>query len=166
MSGEYSLEPAKDFMIQSTSLSKITNQGNGVVLFFIPDCVNIASKREINSFISLYENLLDLGFELIGVTSQCTNYMLIEFKKDNNIEFFMINDVHYDISRLYNVFSDFSNKPLRRTFIIDSEMRILKKFTNIEPLNHATIVYEWIKNYLNKNNNLHHGSTQMGEIGH
>jgi peroxiredoxin Q/BCP len=118
------------------SLSDLIGKKN-IVLYFYPKDFTKGCTIETKSFASAYNQLRNLGAEVIGVSSDDEETHR-KFASACGAEFPLVSDGDGSIRRLYDVKATLGLIPGRVTYIIDREGRIAHVFSSqLAPARHA-----------------------------
>ncbi len=132
---------------ENINLSEVISQYNRVILLFFHECVNLGCITEIKSFRNYYLKFKQIGCEIIGISTD-SKRNLKSFVTDLSLEFPMISDLNGMLSQKYGAlgknFGYLNPKSMRRTFVVDNNMKIMRYYDNIIPTSHADEVYNWI----------------------
>ena len=129
--------------------------GTKVILYFYPKDNTPGCTAEACNLRDNYQDLLDKGFKIIGVSADDEN-LHQNFTEKQGLPFPLIPDTEKKVILDYGVWGEkkFMGKTYfgiyRVTFIIDENGIILKIFTKVDTKNHTTQILKEFK--LNKNN--------------
>ena len=89
-----------------------------VVLFFFPRAFTVRCTEEVRNFRDHYEQLVSLGAELVGVSTDKSERNC-EFKKEEQLQFRLIGDDAHVLSERFGVVWPSTRMNRRVTFVID-----------------------------------------------
>jgi peroxiredoxin Q/BCP len=117
-------DKAPDFTLPSqlgdtVTLSEYLGKKN-VVLYFYPKDESLGCTREACTFRDSYEELTNLGAEVIGVSSQSVESHR-SFATHHGLPFILLSDAGNKVRQLYGVPSTLGIIPGRVTYIIDKK---------------------------------------------
>ncbi len=117
-------DKAPDFMLPSqmgdnVKLSEFLGKKN-VVLYFYPKDETPGCTREACTFRDSYEELTNLGAEVLGVSGQSVTSHK-SFATHYGLPFLLLSDVDNKVRKLYDVPSTMGLIPGRVTYIIDKQ---------------------------------------------
>ena len=121
-----------------------------LIIFFYPKDNTPGCTAESCNLSNNYGELLDQGFDVVGVSPDSVNSH-VKFKSKYNLKFDLIADVEKKISKLFGVFGPkkFMGREYdgihRTTFIIDEGGLIEKIFSKVDTKNHAQQILESYK---------------------
>jgi peroxiredoxin Q/BCP len=99
-----------------------------LVLFFYPKDHSPICTREACAFRDSYERFVDVGAEVIGVSSD-TSKEHLKFAKRNRLPFRLISDLDGSLRKAFGVPSAMGLLPGRTTYVIDKEGVVRLVFT-------------------------------------
>ncbi len=143
---------ALDFTLKNVDGEEIALsnfKGKKVVLYFYPKDDTPGCTKQACSFRDWYDDILDKGAVVIGVSPD-NNESHIKFKEKFNLPFFLLSDNEHEVAQMYgawgekNVYGKKSVGMLRTTFIIDEEGKIIKVFKKVDTKNHGEDVLKYI----------------------
>ena len=117
-------DKAPDFTLPSqmgdnVTLSEYLGKKN-VVLYFYPKDETPGCTKEACSFRDSYEELTNLGAEVLGVSGQSVESHK-SFATHHNLPFILLSDENNKVRKLYGVPSSLGLLPGRVTYIIDKQ---------------------------------------------
>lgn len=121
---------APDFSLMATDKKLHTlsqYRGQKVLLYFYPQAFTPGCTAQACSFRDEYSNLKNLGFTLLGVSTDELS-VLQSFTQSHRIPFPMLSDSSKKVSRDYQVLMPVIGKSNRVTFLINEEGIIKKTF--------------------------------------
>ena len=127
-------DAAPDFELKNqdgkrTSLSDFLEKKN-VVLYFYPKDETPGCTKEACSFRDSYEDFLELGAEVIGVSADSVDSHKA-FATNRRLPFILLSDPDHKVSKAYDVSgSMFGLIPGRETFVIDKKGIIRLRFSS------------------------------------
>ncbi len=139
---------AKDQFGNIINLS--TYNGNKVILYFYPKDDTPGCSAEACNLRDNYQDLLDKGFKIIGISADAEN-LHKKFTEKYNLPFPLIPDTEKKIILDYGVWGEkkFMGKTYdgihRITFIIDEKGIIQKIFTKVDTKNHTSQILKELK---------------------
>ena len=114
---------APDFSLESASGTKVSLSDfrgkKSVVLYFFPKDETIGCTREACGFRDRYEAFVQLGAEVIGVSSDSTEKHQ-QFVDHHRLPFTLLSDPRKEVRKLYGVPSSMLFLPGRVTYVIDT----------------------------------------------
>jgi peroxiredoxin Q/BCP len=143
-------DKAPDFTLPSQTGKKVTlSQFFGkknVVLYFYPKDESKGCTRQACEFRDKYEVYLDLGAEVIGVSSDDVKSHE-SFASEHNLPFILLSDTEKNVRKLYGVPSTFWIIPGRVTYIIDKKGIVRYVFSSqFQPKKHIPESISALKN--------------------
>lgn len=121
---------APDFSLMATDKKLHTlseYRGKKVLLYFYPQAFTPGCTAQACSFRDEYSKLKNLGFTLLGVSTDEIS-VLHSFTEKHKLPFPMLSDVSKKVSRDYQVLMPVIAKSNRVTFLIDEQGIIRKTF--------------------------------------
>ena len=121
-----------------------------LIIFFYPKDNTPGCTAESCNLSDNYEELLDQGFDVVGVSPDSVNSH-VKFKSKYNLKFNLIADVEKKMSKLFGVYGPkkFMGREYdgihRTTFVISEEGLIEKIFSKVDTKNHAQQILESYK---------------------
>ena len=121
-----------------------------LIIFFYPKDNTPGCTAESCNLSNNYEELLDQGFDVVGVSPDSVNSH-IKFKSKYNLKFNLIADVEKKMSKLFGVYGPkkFMGREYdgihRTTFVISEGGLIEKIFSKVDTKNHAQQILESYK---------------------
>lgn len=143
---------ALDFTLKNVDGKEIALsnfKGKKVVLYFYPKDDTPGCTKQACSFRDWYDDILDKGAVVIGVSPD-NNESHVKFKEKFNLPFFLLSDNEHEVAQMYgawgekNVYGKKSVGMLRTTFIIDEEGKIIKVFKKVDTKNHGEDVLKYL----------------------
>jgi peroxiredoxin Q/BCP len=125
-------------------------QGKKVVLYFYPKDDTSGCTAEACSFRDVYDDILETGAVVLGVSGDSVKSHG-NFKKKYNLPFHLLSDPERKVIEAYGALGEkkMYGKTylgiLRSTFIIDEKGRVAKVFPKVKPSEHAKEVLESLK---------------------
>jgi len=118
-----------------------------VVLYFYPKDNTPGCTAQACSFRDQYEDFIDLGAEVIGISSDSVASHQ-KFSKQYKLPFILLSDVNKKIRKLFGVPTGmFGLLPGRVTYVINKEGIITMVFDSMLATKHITKALEAIKKY-------------------
>ncbi len=118
-------------------------EGKKIILYFYPKNNTPGCTKQACNLRDNYKRLKELGFEIIGISSDSA-FSHQKFIKKQNLPFLLITDSDGSISKLYGVWRRFwFNK--RRTFIINEKGYIEYIIKNVNTKSHAEQILKILK---------------------
>lgn len=142
-------EKAPDFTLEDqngrqVSLHDFAGSKN-VVLYFYPKDFTMGCTAETKAFGENYDRILEMGAEVIGVSSDTTESHG-GFAKACGAKFPMLSDVDGKVRAAYGAKSSFGMLPGRVTFVIDKEGIVRHTFSSqMRPKQHIAEAVESLK---------------------
>ena len=121
-----------------------------LIIFFYPKDNTPGCTAESCNLSNNYEELLDQGFDVVGVSPDSVNSH-VKFKSKYNLKFNLIADVEKKMSKLFGVYGPkkFMGREYdgihRTTFVIGEGGLIEKIFSKVDTKNHAQQILESYK---------------------
>ena len=121
-----------------------------LIIFFYPKDNTPGCTAESCNLSNNYEELLDQGFDVVGVSPDSVNSH-VKFKSKYNLKFNLIADVEKKMSKLFGVYGPkkFMGREFdgihRTTFVISEGGLIEKIFSKVDTKNHAQQILESYK---------------------
>ena len=116
--------PAPNFELESKSGEKVSlsdfRDKKNVVLYFYPKDETMGCTREACGFRARYESFIELGAEVVGVSSDSPESHR-KFAEHHNLPFTLLSDPKKEIRKLYGVPSNMGFLPGRVTYVIDKQ---------------------------------------------
>jgi len=117
-------------------------KGKKIVLYFYPKDNTTGCTKEACSFRDVYDDLLDAGAVVIGISpdSQVSHK---KFSDKLTLPFYLLCDEDHKVAEIYGAWGEkkMYGKSymgiLRTTFIIDHDMNIVKVFKKVSPEGHG-----------------------------
>ena len=131
-------------------LSKLTPEY--IVIFFYPKDSTPGCTIEARGFNALLGQFNELNTLIIGISGGDESTKQ-KFCRKQELSLVLLSDSDFEVSKKYEVFGEkkFMGKVFdgihRQTFILDSERRIIKRFTRVSPKGHPEEVLEFIENH-------------------
>jgi thioredoxin-dependent peroxiredoxin len=108
-----------------------------VVVYFYPKDFTMGCTAETKSFGAEYDKLVEMGAEVIGISSDSTSSHA-RFANDCGAKFPLLSDRGGDVRSLYGVQASLGLFPGRVTFVIDKEGVVRKVFSSqMNPKKHV-----------------------------
>ena len=132
----------------------LDNTKDYTVLYFYPKDNTPGCTLEAKSFENDLERYDRLNSRVIGVSGGDEKSKQ-KFCEKNNLTLLLLSDTDYKLSTNYGVYGakKFMGREYmgisRTTFILDRNLEIIKKFENVNPLNHSKEVLEFIEEVKN-----------------
>ena len=145
-----------EFELQSTSgeLYSTSNLSRNTILYFYPADGTEGCTIQAKGFSIVYETLADLGLDIVGVSPD-TISAHDKFRSDENIPFHLLYDEGAALCGKLNLLKrppPDEQYPLRVTFLIDHNRRILGKWNDIDVETHSDDVVSFVVDILEKAN--------------
>ena len=145
-----------EFELQSTSgeLYSTANLSKNTILYFYPADGTEGCTIQAKGFSIVYETLTDLGLDIVGVSPD-TISAHNKFRLDENIPFHLLYDEGAALCDKLNLLKrppPDEQYPLRVTFLIDHNRRILGKWNDIDVETHSDDVVSFVVDILEKAN--------------
>lgn len=127
-------------------------RGKKVVLYFYPKDDTPGCTVEACSFRDVYDEILEAGAVVIGVSPDGTESHG-KFRNKFNLPFYLVSDSDHQVAEAYGAWGEksFLGKKymgiLRSTFIIDGEGMIRKVYPKVTPNGHAEEVLNALKGF-------------------
>lgn len=141
-----------DVVPQFTTIDESGNQFDSqsvigkkiVVLYFYPKDNTPGCTAQACSFRDQYEDFLEYGSEVIGISSDgFTSHT--NFKKKYKLPFRLLTDSNKKISRLFGVANDLLFIPGRETFVIDAKGVLQMRFDSMQATTHISKALQKVK---------------------
>lgn len=137
--------PAIDFTLENQDGELITLSafhGQTVVLYFYPKDNTPGCTTEACSFRDVYDDILDLGAVVMGVSPD-TTASHGKFAEKHGLPFYLLSDPEHKVAEAYGAWGEknmFGKKKMgiiRSTYIIDSQGKIAKVYPKVKVKEHA-----------------------------
>ncbi len=130
-------------LIPGKNISKIFESSEGIVLFVIPNLIDVISEIELKYIHDHYNQFKKMKWEIAIITVD-TQDQIDLFKSRNKPPFIIYKDEKSTFSRSIGVLEN-DEIPLRRTLIIDNKQTIRRVFKQILPKEHPQEIIKWIE---------------------
>jgi len=139
-------ERAPDFSLRSQDGRTVSLHdflgSKSVVLYFYPKDFTVGCTVETKQFGENYDKLMDLGAEVIGISSD-TQESHMRFANECNAKFPLLADPGGMVRKQYGVRASFGLVPGRVTFVIDKQGIIRRVFSSqLNPRKHVAEAIE------------------------
>lgn len=147
-------DKAPDFKLKDETEREISLsdfRGRKVVLYFYPKDDTPGCTKEACSFRDVYDEILEAGAVVIGVSKDDTSSHE-KFKKKYNLPFYLLSDPENKVIEKYGAWQEkkmYGKTYLgiaRITYIVDEEGVIQKAYPKVKPENHGVEILEALKN--------------------
>ena len=122
------------------------------ILFFYPLDLSSRCTIEARGFSLAYDNFLELGYEVLGVSPD--NFKSInEFRDKESLPFHLLADEGSVVCNKFNLLQrDPPDEmyPIRRTFLVDEQRTILGIWSDIDVSTHSEDVVNFVMDVLEK----------------
>lgn len=146
-------QKAVDFALKDSDDNEIILSdftGKKVVVYFYPKDNTPGCTKEACSFRDVYDDILDLGAVVIGISpdSQASH---IKFREKFGLPFYLLCDEDHKVAEIYGAWGEkkMYGKAymgiIRSTFIIDENMNIMKVFKKVSPEGHSEEILNILK---------------------
>lgn len=125
-------------------------KGKAVILYFYPKDDTPGCTKEACNLRDNHQELIDRGFEVIGVSPDSVKSHT-KFKEKYNLPFALLADEDKGIANLYGVWGEKKNYGKvymgihRTTFVISEDGSISKVFKKVDTANHTKQILEALK---------------------
>ena len=120
-----------------------------LVIYFYPKDNTPGCTRESCKFRDIYSEFKEFNCEVIGISAD-NNDSHKKFSKDFNLNFDLLSDTHYKISKEFGTFfvsEQFGNSIKRETYLIDEAGIVIETWKEINnPENHPLEVLKFVQN--------------------
>lgn len=106
-----------------------------MVIYFYPKDDTLGCTKEACQFRDAYEDFLDLGAEVIGISSDSPRSHL-RFANKYGLPFMLLADTDKKIRRLFKVANSLLLLPGRETYVVDKKGKIRMVFNSINASEH------------------------------
>lgn len=146
-------QPVPDFSLpdQDGKIHSIKDYaGKKVLLFFYPKDDTPGCTKEACSFRDAYQELLDKGVQVLGI-SKDTVQSKKKFADKYNLPYPLLADNDKKVAKDYGILKEKSmfGKSymgiMRESFLIDEKGNLMKHYKNVKPANHVKEVLQDIK---------------------
>jgi Peroxiredoxin len=124
-------------------------KGNKLIIFFYPKDNTPGCTKESCKFRDINKELNDYNCYVIGVSADNKDSHQ-DFIKNFNLNFELLSDENYEMSKNYNTFfisEQFGNSIKRSTFLLDENGIIINIWEEVkDPENHPVNVLNFLKN--------------------
>lgn len=148
---------APDFEISNNLLfSDLISQNNGVIVIFFFESKNLICQTVIKTYRNLYNKFKEIGWDIVGVSTD-SQENLDKIAEKLSLKYNLVSDYNGSISKNFGVLGKgktnnyFISKSLRRTILIDQNMKVMGYYQEIIPIKHADEVLDFIKSYQSTN---------------
>ena len=130
-------------------------KGKWLILYFYPKDNTSGCTREAIDFSSVYEQIKELGAEVVGISPDSIKSHN-RFKEKAGIKFLLLSDPEKSVASEYGVFGEkkMYGKTymgiIRSTFIIDPEGIVRRAYYNVKVKGHVEKVMEDLKGLINE----------------
>ncbi len=138
-------------LINTSGLKKKLEDYSGklLVIYFYPKDNTPGCTRESCKFRDIYSKFNELNCEVIGVSAD-NNDSHKKFSSNFNLNFDLLSDTHYKISKEFGTFfisEQFGNSIKRETYLIDETGILIETWKDInDPENHPLEVLKFVQN--------------------
>lgn len=145
MAPDFSLKDAEE---KTVTLSDF--KGKKVVLYFYPKDNTSGCTKEACSFRDVYDDILETGAVVIGVSPDSTASHE-KFRNKQNLPFYLLSDQDHLVAESFGAWGEkkMYGKTymgiIRSTFIIDEEGKIVKVYPKVKPADHGTEILKALK---------------------
>lgn len=145
---------ALDFTLKNSQGEeiKLSNfKGKNIVLYFYPRDNTPGCTKEACGFRDVYDEILDLGGVVIGISPDGEKAHQ-KFKEKHNLPFYLLCDEEHEVAEKYGSWGEkkMYGKTfmgiIRSTFIIDNDFNIVKVYPKVSPAKHSEEILEFLKN--------------------
>ncbi len=139
--------PAPDFALpdQDSQLRRLQEwRGSYVVLFFFPKAFTPGCTQEVQRLRGIYQQLAEHSIVLVGI-SRDRPQRLRRFRDRYQLPFLLLSDAHGQVCRAYEALHWFG-LPRRRTYIINPEGFIVRRYDKVKPHRHHEDLLAFFKN--------------------
>jgi peroxiredoxin Q/BCP len=125
-------------------------KGKKVVLYFYPKDNTPGCTKEACSFRDVYDDILEAGAVVIGVSKDSAS-LHQKFKEKHNLPFYLLSDTDHSVIESYGswqekkMFGKTSLGIVRSTFIIDENGIIIKTYEKVKPDQHGEEVLKVLR---------------------
>jgi peroxiredoxin Q/BCP len=116
--------------------------GQTIVIYFYPKDDTPGCTKEACSFRDSYQDFLDAGIEVIGISPD-TEKSHLKFRRKYDLPFVLLADPDHAVCALYGVWGVKKNYSreyegvFRTTFIINPQGMVKRVFKNVKPSDHS-----------------------------
>ncbi len=139
---------APDFSLQAQDGKEMSLHGllgKNVVVYFYPKDFTRGCTTEAKTFSESYDKLLEMGAEVIGISSDSTESHR-GFAEECGVRFPLVSDTDGRVRDLYGVRSSHGLFPGRVTFVIDREGIVRRIFSSqLNPKKHVEEAMETLR---------------------
>lgn len=144
---------APDFLLEDSEGNKVSPEdfrGRKVVLYFYPKDDTPGCTKEACSFRDVYDDILDTGAAVIGISTDDTQSHT-RFRKKYGLPFHLLSDPDHKTAEAYGAWGEksmYGRKylgTLRKTFILDEKGHVLKVYDKVSPDKHGSEVLEALR---------------------
>lgn len=146
-------QKAVDFALKDSDGNEVRLSdfiGKKVVVYFYPRDNTPGCTKEACSFRDVYDDILDLGAVVIGISpdSQASHK---KFREKFGLPFYLLCDEDHKVAEIYGAWGEkkMYGKThmgiIRSTFIIDENMDVLKVFKKVSPEGHGEEILNILK---------------------
>jgi peroxiredoxin Q/BCP len=138
-------------LINTSGLKKKLEDYSGklLVIYFYPKDNTPGCTRESCKFRDIYSEFNELNCEIVGISAD-SNDSHKKFSNDFNLNFDLLSDTDYMISKEFGTFfvsDEFGNSIKRETYVVDDTGIVIKSWKDIkDPENHPLEVLKFVQN--------------------
>jgi len=147
-------DKAPDFKLKDEAGREISLsdfRGRKVVIYFYPKDDTPGCTKEACSFRDVYDEILEAGAVVIGISKDDTSSHE-KFKKKHNLPFYLLSDPENIVIEKYGAWQEkkmYGKNYMgiaRITYIVDKEGVIQKAYPKVKPETHGVEILEALKN--------------------
>lgn len=122
-------------------------KGKKIVLYFYPKDNTPGCTKEACSFRDIYQEILDKGAVVIGISPDSVKSHQ-KFKEKHNLPFYLLADESHEVCQLYDAWGEkkmYGKTYMgvkRITYVIDEDFNIMAAFPKVSPEKHGDEVLE------------------------
>lgn len=122
-------------------------KGKKIVLYFYPKDNTPGCTKEACSFRDIYQEILDKGAVVIGISPDSIKSHQ-KFKEKHNLPFYLLSDETHEVCELYDAWGEkkmYGKTYMgvkRITYVIDENFNIMAAFPKVSPEKHGDEVLE------------------------
>ena len=138
-------------LINTSGLKKKLEDYSGklLIIYFYPKDNTPGCTRESCKFRDIYSEFNELNCEIVGISAD-SNDSHKKFSNDFNLNFDLLSDTDYMISKEFGTFfvsDEFGNSIKRETYVVDDTGIVIKSWKDIkDPENHPLEVLKFVQN--------------------
>ena len=130
-------------LIPGKNISNICESHEGIVLFVVPNLIDVISEIELKYIQDHYNRFKKMNWEIVVITVD-TEEEIELFQTRNKPQFIIYRDYDLTFCKSLGIIGE-DDLPLRRTLIIDKKRTIRRILKQILPKEHTQEIIKWIE---------------------